>query len=85
LFISKKKHDWGYAQWVKHLIPLMLDGIMGVAHYQCDRLLGGQYHRLDTVLKKPIPMDGVKKIPKLIEYADAVDLTETLQWIDGSW
>jgi patatin-like phospholipase/acyl hydrolase len=84
-YIGRKRHDWGYAQWVKHLIPLMMDGVMGVADYQCGRLLGNHYHRLDTLLKKPIPMDDVTQIPRLLKAADDVDLEETVDWIDEMW
>ena len=30
-YIKGKSHDWGYAQWVKPLISLMLDGTAGIA------------------------------------------------------
>jgi len=32
-YIKGKSHDWGYAQWVKPLINLMLDGTAGIADY----------------------------------------------------
>ena len=38
-YVAGKELDWGYAQWAKPLIALMVDGMMGVADYQCARLL----------------------------------------------
>ena len=39
-YITGKNLDWGYAQWVKPLISLMLDGVGGIADYQCKEILG---------------------------------------------
>jgi hypothetical protein len=45
-YIKGQVHDWGYAQWVKPLINLMLDGTAGIADYQCRQILDARYHRL---------------------------------------
>lgn len=44
--IEGKNLDWGYAQWARPIIDMMLDGVMGVADYQCRQILGGNYFRL---------------------------------------
>lgn len=86
-YISGNTVDWGYAQWVKPLLDLMFDGVAGIADFQCRQLLHERYHRLSPVLpKKPkIPMDGVKRIPEMIDIANKVDLTETLNWLKKEW
>lgn len=39
-YIKGENLNWGYAQWVKPLITLMMDGVNGIAYYQCKQLLG---------------------------------------------
>lgn len=79
--------DWGRAQWIKPLLNIMLDGVMGVADYQCRQLLGRRYHRLSPRLPaaRPIPLDGVARIPELIRHAEAADLAPTLAWLKAVW
>jgi len=80
-YIEGQELDWGFAQWAKPLITLMIDGVMGVADYQCAHLLDEHYHRLAPVLPEAIALDDVDKIDDLIRYARAVDLTDTLAWL----
>jgi patatin-like phospholipase/acyl hydrolase len=80
-YIDGVDHDWGYAQWAKPIIGLMMDGVMGVAAYECTQLLGDRYHRVNCVLDQPIPLDAYAKVDSLIGYADALDLTDAVAWI----
>jgi patatin-like phospholipase/acyl hydrolase len=80
-FIKGKTLDWGYAQWAKPLLSLIIDGVMGVADFQCRQLLEGRYHRLDPILPRRIDMDEVKRIPELVQFAERVDLGPTLEWV----
>jgi hypothetical protein len=32
-----------------------------------------------------IPMDGVKKIPEMIGFAEAVEIEETIDWLKKTW
>jgi len=86
-YIKGKTHDWGYAQWIKPLISLMLDGISGIADYQCQQMLRDRYHRLAPVFPPDvsIPMDEVKKIPYMIGFADGLRLTKTVDWMKANW
>ena len=34
--IERKNLDWGQAQWIKPLLNIMMDGVMGVADYQFE-------------------------------------------------
>ncbi len=85
--IKRKTLDWGYAQWIKPLISLILDGISGIADYQCKQMLRDRYHRLAPVFppKVSIPMDAVKKIPDMIAFAEGLRLKETSDWITTNW
>lgn len=79
--------DWGYAQWAKPLVSLMLDGTAGVADYQCKQILGDRYHRLAPVFpaNTKIDMDDVDQMETMIEFAAEVDLSETVQWLEANW
>ena len=61
--IEGKNLDWGYAQWARPIIDMMLDGVMGVADYQCRQILGGNYFRLAPVFPpdQPSPRLGLGK------------------------
>jgi patatin-like phospholipase/acyl hydrolase len=86
-YIPSKNLDWGYAQWAKPLVNLMLDGTAGIADYQCKQILGRRYHRLapDFPPGVSIPMDAVKRVPEMIRFASALDLSATIQWIQDHW
>ncbi len=86
-YIKGKTHDWGYAQWVKPLISLMLDGTAGIADYQCQQILGKRYHRLAPVFPEgvAVSLDDVSKIPYLIEFAEGVKIDTTLAWLQETW
>lgn len=85
--IKKEILDWGYAQWIKPLISLMLDGISGIAHYQCKQILRDRYHRQAPVFPSDvsIPMDAIKKMPYMVEFADKVKLKNTTDWMKAFW
>jgi len=85
--IKGKELDWGYAQWAKPLIGLMLDGVSGIADYQCRQLLGERYHRLGPVFPSgvSVPMDEVKKVPYMVRFASNIDLTSTVNWLRANW
>ena len=90
LYIEGKEHDWGYAQWAKQLISLMLDGTSGIADYQCEQILGDRYNRLAPVFPPDIsiPMDAVDRIPYMVKFAESnkhVNLTATVKWLKKYW
>ena len=85
--IKGKRLNWGYAQWAKPLVSLMLDGTAGVADYQCKQMLGEGYHRLAPVFPAgtSVDMDGVDDVPYMVGFAEGLDLTETVEWIKEQW
>ncbi len=86
-YIKGKSHDWGYGQWGKPLISLMLDGTAGIADYQCRQILRDRYHRLAPVFPVgvTIPMDAVAKIPYMIEFAETLPIEDTINWLKNTW
>lgn len=69
-FVDGHDLDWGLAQWAPTLATLMISGVAGVADYQCSRLLGNKYLRVDPQLPSPWKMDDVADIPGMIAAAD---------------
>ena len=85
--IERKNLDWGQAQWIKPLLNIMMDGGMGVADYQCRQILGNRYHRLAPVFPpdQVIGLDAVDRIPDLVKFAEAVDISEAAKWLNATW
>jgi hypothetical protein len=79
--------DWGMGQWVRPLISILMDGVSGIADFQCRKLLQENYHRLAPVFPPgvKIDMDGVEHIALMIEYAAKVDISDTVKWLKRSW
>jgi hypothetical protein len=86
-YLEGDRLDWGYWQWVRPLIDVMLDGVNGIADYQCTQLLGEHYHRLAPTFppEKSIGMDAVDQIPYLIDFANSLDLSSTADWLRANW
>lgn len=49
VYIEGQDLDWGYAQWAKPLINVLMDGVAGISDYQARQLLGNRYQRLQIV------------------------------------
>lgn len=86
-YIKGRSHDWGYVQWVKPLMNLMLDGTTGIADYQCQQILDRRYHRLAPALPpgRSVPLDDAAKIPYLIKFAESTSIRKTVNWLGKHW
>lgn len=86
-YIKGQNLDWGYAQWVKPLISLMMDGVNGIADFQCKQILGNHYHRLAPKFPPgvSIPLDDVRRVPDMINFANSVNLRDTIDWMHANW
>lgn len=86
-YIEGQALDWGYAQWVKPLINVLMDGVSGIADFQCRQLLGDHYCRLAPVFPrgKVFGLDDVERIPELATFAAGVDVTPAARWLEKSW
>ncbi|HEY6319000.1 MAG TPA: patatin-like phospholipase family protein [Acidimicrobiia bacterium] len=83
----KGSHDWGQLQWVRPLIDLMLDGVNGIADYQCRHLLRDRYYRFAPTFEPGVTIgqDAVDQIPFLVDYARGLDLTGLIEWLTERW
>jgi patatin-like phospholipase/acyl hydrolase len=86
-YIKGKNLDWGLAQWAKPLISVMMDGVNGIADYQCRQILGSRYHRLAPKFPPGvvIPLDAVKRVPEMIDFANNFPLDDTVAWMKAQW
>ena len=88
--ISRKRLDWGYVQWGKPLIDLMLDGAVSVADYQCRQLLGERYHRLNYVFadEEKIGLDDHERRDDLVQIGEErmeAELDAAAAWLTQHW
>jgi patatin-like phospholipase/acyl hydrolase len=86
-FIPQLNLDWGWTQWARPLVSMMIGGVMGVADYQCERLLRDRYLRIDRYFDQPVQMDNVK--PENLAYlkaqATGVSPARTVHWLQTYW
>jgi hypothetical protein len=78
-FVKGKELDWGYAQWAKPLVSLLLDASMGIADYQCRHILKGRYQRIAPVFppNKNIKLDEWKRSGDLLNFGNTAALTDS--------
>jgi patatin-like phospholipase/acyl hydrolase len=86
-YIKGNSLNWGYAQWVKPLINVLMEGVAGISDYQAQQLLADRYHRLQIVFdpSETIPLDAVNKLDRMDQIASGHKLDETIKWIKDSW
>lgn len=84
-YISGNKLDWGVSQWAKFLVPIFIDSMMFSTKYQCEKLLGDHYHRLDSIFPKNIEIDDIKQLDYILEQANALDIKSTTEWLSENW
>ncbi len=85
-YIEGDDLDWGWGQWARPLVNVMIGGSMGVADYQCQRLLGDSYRRIDTYLDRGVDLDdpGDRTLRYLERAAKAVPLRDHVAWLRRS-
>ena len=64
-----------------------MDGVGEIADYQCKQILGSRYHRLAPKLPPGvvIPLDAVKRVPEMIDFAQSFPLDDTIAWMKAQW
>lgn len=85
---------WGVKGWMEGskklgypLLSLMTEGVVDIAHEQCEQILGKNYLRINTVAPCAIGIDAAQEIPRLIDLAQRVPedhpqlWRETLTWL----
>ena len=84
-FLPGQRHNWGYAQWTRLLVDMMLEGSVDLADSVSSSLLGTRYHRICPELPATIHADEWWKCDELLDLADDFDLTPSLHWLQRSW
>ena len=86
-YIRGRKVDWGYAQWAKPLIEILMDGVAGISDYQCRQILQDRYHRLQVVFdeNETIGLDAVDKLPRMDQIGRTHSVASTRRWISDHW
>jgi patatin-like phospholipase/acyl hydrolase len=81
-YLTTEDADWGWTQWARPLVDIMLEGNVGVADYQCERVLKpGRYCRIAPRLIDPISLDSLDKIPELETAGQKFDLDESIKFV----
>jgi hypothetical protein len=81
VYIPGHDLNWGLARWAQPLVNLLIDGVMGVVEFQCGRVLGRRYFRLQPLLPKPFALDDAAAVAELIEYAEQVNISSAVSWL----
>lgn len=68
--------DWGLYHWGKVIGDLVTSNLTGMSSWQCKRLLGQQYHKLNPFSEKPISLDDIKAIPDMLRLV-TMETTQT--------
>ena len=78
-YVEGDRLDWGLKQWAAHLMPMFMDGMVGIPDYICEQLLTGRYARISPFLPQPVKLDDAAMVDDLIEWADDVDLGPAIE------
>ncbi len=93
-YLGKPNANWGWGQWARPLIQIMISGVMGVADFQCRQILDERYRRMDRLFDRAVNMDDVrpKTLKYLVDEADALldedngaVLQDTKAWLEEHW
>jgi hypothetical protein len=77
--------DWGYIQWARPLLEIVLDGSIGLADYQAHQLLRERYHRISPLLGQVIEMDDCDAMETLIQIGRQQNIRPALAWLRHYW
>ncbi|KAL6052393.1 hypothetical protein QOT17_018632 [Balamuthia mandrillaris] len=80
-FVEGEDHDWGLMQWARKIPDMLFGGAVWYTAMLCKTQLGTNFHRLDPILPKPIAMDDPNQLQESCNVADAIDLTDTIEWV----
>lgn len=82
-WLPEVDNRWGIIPWGRNLISIMMDGVSGVADYQCRQLLGSNYIRLNVNFQREISLDNLKEVPNLNMAARAASTAVVDAWFRG--
>ena len=78
--------DWGVGQWAVPLVDVLLDGVAGIADFQCQQILREKYFRLQVELPsgRKIPMDSVDDLTLMLQIGQQATILPTAKWVQSS-
>jgi patatin-like phospholipase/acyl hydrolase len=82
--IRARRVDWGWGQWARPLVSMMISGVAGVADFQCRQLIGpDRYQRLDPILDRGVDLDDhrPRTLDYLIQSANQTHLDPTVDFL----
>jgi hypothetical protein len=77
--------QWGIAQWSTRIVALLLSSGGTTSQLLLRDLLGRSYHRVDPVMSEFISFDAHHRMHELLELAQKVDLSETIEFIEREY
>lgn len=94
--------DWGISEWMgfdltgfltkrRPLIDILLDGVSGIADFQCAQLLKTRYHRLEPSFgedpEQDFKLDSASddEIQAMVEFAENCKIADTVKWLREKW
>jgi predicted acylesterase/phospholipase RssA len=93
-YLPKPRYRWGALGWILprkrdgNLFKLVTDGTVGIADYQCERLLPDRYLRIQPTFEDgiDIALDATKHTAFIKAFAEQCEIPqEGLHWIDQMW
>jgi Dyp-type peroxidase family len=90
-FITGPTHEWGILRWAPEYVSMTTDGTVGIADYQCGRLLQKNYYRLAPEISKDrhIDLDAVDSIGLIADLAQSFENTDEFKncvdWLEKKW
>ncbi len=84
-YIEGQRHDWGYWQWRRYMLDLMLEGSVSLTNQQCTHLLNGRYHRINPLLPRRYHADEWQRLDELKQIGQDADIETTVAWLEEHW
>jgi patatin-like phospholipase/acyl hydrolase len=82
-YIEERDMHWGYFNWVKPILHLVTEKDILMTNYQCNALIGQNYHRIQPVINSE--MDDFDQIGTIKSIAMCYNINDTLDWLDKHW
>jgi patatin-like phospholipase/acyl hydrolase len=78
-FVKGRTLDWGFAQWAKPLISLLLDASTGISDFQCRHIFKDGYRRIAPIFPHDtnIKLDDWQRSQDLLEFGSAAALVDS--------
>lgn len=83
LHIEGSYLEWGYMKWIVPFVQLFNDRDNEAITYQCEKLLGDRFRRIQPVINGP--MDNFDEVKKIRDIADAYPLDGFIDWMNKYW